>query len=1283
MADTTYRIAADASAFIAEMEKARASLVSMHSVADLAKEALGALGIGLSIASVAEKINSVTEAMGKLKETSEKTGASVEALSRLQFFANVSGSNIDGVNSALSKLSQNMVSVGNEGAAASQALKYLQLSAKDENGNLKTADTLYGEIAQKLSGYTDGAGKNAIARALMGKAGAEQIPVMNKLVELGDIEASVTTAQSNAAEAYQIEVAKLNRNKEVLWNTVTGALLPSMKSFVDVLLEASKGTDSLGGKAKALASDGSITSWADKASLAMGATIDVVSAAVAQVSALYNGLKVTYDIVRMLSTVNLNPEVRAANYAELLKDAESSRAATAVALKGITTEYYDAVAAKIALRNQDDASANNSAENQKKALNWSPVDATKAAAQLKLYTSALQKYEEQLGRVNQMTVAEKAAYETKEGSLKTLTAEEKLHIIAIAAEVDKRNQLIQVIDAETSHQVAQFDLQEKLGLQRQATFTAQKDVIDQMTFDIGLIGQTIDQQTQANALRVIDIGLRQAQRQAAKDLADADGSALADELAKIAKQFATQKTLVSDLTDFKLAKERSWATGTASAFDEYLRNAGNAATQAKDLWTAGFKGMEDMLTNFFMKGKLGVKDFITVIEQALARLAAQTFVVNIAGAVGMSGIAGTAAASTAASGTAGVGSWLNAGSTINGAYNAMTGGLSATYASMANSTVGGYLGLSTQAAVGYAAPVYDAGGNLISAGTGGSAGGMTSLGSSVGTGLGYAGAGMAGIAAGSLIAGNKQVVGLDGTTISAIGAVIGSIWGPVGTFIGGVAGGVLDAAFGMGPKQGGTTTLAGQFSQSGFSGAYQTPWSQDGGWFRSDQSGVDTTALASTQVTAFQTMVAGTQSVFDKLTAASGEANTSLQGWTYSINEQVSTQAQQTQLISDVATSMGDYLIPSLKQFNVTGETLADTAVRLTDEFILTDKIASLMGQDAASAFGAVGMASAAARDSLVSLMGGVSNMTTVTQSYYTNFFSATEQHVIDLKALTDQFSQLGLVIPGTRDAFRTLVEQQDLSTTAGQQMYASLMSLNAAFAAVIPASTVAANAILSLADQITAVQTSAQTAVDAQIAASKSAATTAQNLAASYRQITVTLADEVAKIRGTSSTSGNLQSLYQTAMGGDATALASLPKAADDFLAASLATAKTSTEYAAAQAQVIGMLNNAGAASTGMASWYDNQTTLLQTQANLLDQIKTELAGPTPDTVLLKQQADLLTTIGGLLQDQTSQIVSGNGTQTLLMQDQTGKIILANGLTMDQTGIITLGNSFLADQKA
>ena len=51
----------------------------------------------------------------------------------------------------------------------------------------------------------------------------------------------------------------LNQQKTILWNTVVTALLPSMESFITALTDAAKETDSLGGKAKALAADGSIT----------------------------------------------------------------------------------------------------------------------------------------------------------------------------------------------------------------------------------------------------------------------------------------------------------------------------------------------------------------------------------------------------------------------------------------------------------------------------------------------------------------------------------------------------------------------------------------------------------------------------------------------------------------------------------------------------------------------------------------------------------------------------------------------------------------------------------------------------------------------------------------------------------------------------------------------------------------------------------------------------------------------------------------------------------------
>ena len=256
-----------------DMSKAK-SMVS-DAVGTIEKT-LGALGIGFSASLLLGKINSVIEGMDKLKLSSEKTGATIEEMSKLQFFAAASGSNVDAVTSGLERLSKAMAAAGNAMAPASQGLKFLGLSAKDASGNLKDPAVLMQEIAVKLSAYEDGAGKAAIAMAIFGKSGAELLPTLKAMVELGGEDAAVTTEQANQAKAYTVELARLNQQKQILWNTVVSALLPSMESVVKVLMEASKQTGSLGSAAKGLAADGSITNWADASAMGVARFIDVV-----------------------------------------------------------------------------------------------------------------------------------------------------------------------------------------------------------------------------------------------------------------------------------------------------------------------------------------------------------------------------------------------------------------------------------------------------------------------------------------------------------------------------------------------------------------------------------------------------------------------------------------------------------------------------------------------------------------------------------------------------------------------------------------------------------------------------------------------------------------------------------------------------------------------------------------------------------------------------------------------------------------------------------------------
>lgn len=1019
---------------------------------------LGTIGVGFSAHVLLEKINSITEGMAKLQDASEKTGASVENLSKLKFFAGVSGSSIDGVTQALAKLSKNMAASGNDSAAASQALKFLGLSAKDTAGNLKDPSALFTEISQKLIGYQDGAGKAAIAQALFGKAGVEMLPTLKKMAELGDVEASVTTEQAAAAEEYQIKLARLDQQKQILWNTVTSALLPSMKSLVDAMLDASKNTDSLGGKAKDLAADGSITRWADKAALAMGATVDVVVFAVAQVSALYNGLKVAYDIVRMMSTVNLNPETRAANYAELLKDAETSRAATAAALKGITTEYADAVAAKIALRKEDDASATASAETQKKALNFTPGDAAKIAAELKLYTSALQKYEEQLGKVNQMSDVEKAIYELTVGSLKLLTTEHKAAILAVAGEVDERKQLIKVLDAELAHQVALFDLQEKLALQRQGLNRSSKDTLDQMQFEISMIGRTVDEQMQANEMRKIDIALREAQRKASQDLADAGGTALADELDRLSRWAAAYKQQVGDLTAFRLAKERSWETGAQQALNDYITNATNAAQQSKDLWTKAFQGMEDALVKFATTGKLDFKSLANSIIADIIRIQVRE---NITGPLA-STLSGTSGASGGSGTTGTSGGSLASGASSISNFSMTPYGNALTKVS--NTTMGNNLFGGGVDEAAYAKAVLD--GQDVT----------REMFRTATTELGSAASSLADAmdSYGGYVAAVYNLT--QGKIFSAIGAAIGqNFGGPIGSFIGSTIGGLLDGGgneitnsppnkfftYLNANKSGLVAGEGGNYSNGtlGLTGAGTYGFALGG--TRSDGGQWDTGygTLTADQTKTLSNTVSAVFDAIRQQAKTVGLSTTGIDTGTFAAGGSWTTGDFSTVLTSaihDLSDKLATSLIPNLKDFQVQGETLSGTFSRLVADLGGVKGMFELMGKT----FSASGADAIKVSEDIIKAFGGSSNLNAAFSSYYKDFYSQSERTANATKQVSDALTGLGVTtMPATREAFRHLVEQQDLSTEAGRNMFASLMALNGAFAAVVPATAAAAAA--------------------------------------------------------------------------------------------------------------------------------------------------------------------------------------------------------------------------------
>lgn len=712
---------ADMAKLAADMQQMKGMVSgSMKSVEDAvasAKKVLAALGIGFSAHVLIEKINSTIERMDALKNASEKTGASVEELSKLQFFAGISGSSIDGVTSALVKLSKGMAATGAEGAPTSQALKYLGLSAKDAAGNLKDPSALFGEISQKLIGYQDGAGKAAIAQALFGKAGAEMLPTLKKMAEIGDIEAAVTKNQAEASEAYNLEVAKLNRNKEILWNTIASALLPTMGTLVGQLLEASKQTDSLGGKVKGLAANHSIEDWADMGAMGVARLVDVLKTIPALISAVSSSFEVVYADLKVLATAGVltNPVAFVAAKAagtnpwdnfkdslaernKILADANAKYAALWNA-EGNATEK--SMAAAIAARKAAAAGGDHGAgDGPLKKLNFELVDvkaaARLAAAELKLYESSMQALEKTYFNLTHAGEVALIMYETTKGTLKKLTDEHKAELLVMAEKIDAYRRLV-IIQEQAVERIKSLTAAQEAAKGVELDYAAaQRLDIDNMHFAFELMGKTLREQELMTAARQIDLGVR---TEIAKLPKDEAGDLLPGAIAaaeRMRQKADDQKKLILDGITARQVAERDWLAGSRAGFMEYVDNATNAALQAKNAITSGLKLMEDSLFTFLRHGTLGFKDFVSTVKDMLARLAAQQITVQIVGALGMSGAAGAAGAA----GSSGM-SGLSMVSSASGA-NTLSGWLGGPSVSMSN-LFGGQAAANAAMASGYGA----------------------------------------------------------------------------------------------------------------------------------------------------------------------------------------------------------------------------------------------------------------------------------------------------------------------------------------------------------------------------------------------------------------------------------------------------------------------------------------------------------------------------------------------------------------------------------------------------
>ena len=129
-------------------------------------------------------------------------------------------------------------------------------------------------------------------------------------------------------------------------------------------------------------------------------------------------------------------------------------------------------------------------------------------------------------------------------------------------------------------------------------------------------------------------------------------------------------------------------------------------------------------------------------------------------------------------------------------------------------------------------------------------------------------------------------------------------------------------------------------------------------------------------------------------------------------------------------------------EFSRAGEDSLQTLERLSTSLSVVNDIFDLLGH---STF-AASLEAADVASQMAEAAGGVEAFANAARTYFDIFYTEAEQASYLERTISDALSDLGVTMPRTRAEFRGIVDAIDLSTSAGQNLYATMISLAGSF---------------------------------------------------------------------------------------------------------------------------------------------------------------------------------------------------------------------------------------------
>lgn len=189
--------------------------------------------------------------LDRLDELGQRLGLTAQELRELTNVAIQNGLTLDQMANSYVRLTRNIARAGEGNARSSAAFKQLGIDIKNTDGSLKSANTIFGEVAESFREMEDGPRKAGVALELFGQQGVALIPILNQGREgiaglreeanqLGIIGPDGFNKAAASAAALNDNIDKLKTIFGEFFIAISAEVTPALVAFLESLVKSYK-----------------------------------------------------------------------------------------------------------------------------------------------------------------------------------------------------------------------------------------------------------------------------------------------------------------------------------------------------------------------------------------------------------------------------------------------------------------------------------------------------------------------------------------------------------------------------------------------------------------------------------------------------------------------------------------------------------------------------------------------------------------------------------------------------------------------------------------------------------------------------------------------------------------------------------------------------------------------------------------------------------------------------------------------------------------------------------